>query len=117
MCNLQLNSTGEAVYVDDIPSPTNCLHGTFIYSTKPLARIKSIKLEPALQLEGVRGIISSKDIPIGGENVGSKTTFGGLEPLFADEIAGCVGDHLAFVVSVGLPHFCQAIYEFLFHLF
>ncbi|PPD95426.1 hypothetical protein GOBAR_DD07506 [Gossypium barbadense] len=31
-------SKSEAVYEDDIPSPRNCLHGAFIYSTEPLAR-------------------------------------------------------------------------------
>jgi abscisic-aldehyde oxidase len=90
--------TGEAVFVDDIPSPPNCLHGAYIYSEKPLARVRSIKLSSELRLDGVTDIISSKDIPNGGENIGAKTIFG-IEPLFAEEIAGCVGDRLAFVVS------------------
>lgn len=89
---------GEAVFVDDIPSPTNCLHGAYIFSAQPLARIGSVELRPELQLNGVRDIISSKDIPDGGENLGAKTSFGS-EPLFADEVARCVGDRLAFVVS------------------
>lgn len=89
---------GEAVFVDDIPSPTNCLHGAYIYSSKPLARIKSIKLKPELQLDGVRNIISSKDIPNGGNNFGARTRFG-TEPLFAEEIARCAGERLALVVS------------------
>ncbi|TKY57049.1 Abscisic-aldehyde oxidase [Spatholobus suberectus] len=93
-----LQASGEAVFVDDIPSPSNCLHGAYIYSAKPLARVKSIKLTPELQLDGVRDIISSKDIPNGGENIGSKTIFG-IEPLFAEEIARCVGERLAFVVA------------------
>ncbi|KAJ1432167.1 Molybdopterin dehydrogenase, FAD-binding [Sesbania bispinosa] len=93
-----LQASGEAVFVDDIPSPTNCLHGTYIYSTKPLARIKSIKLRPELQLDGVRDIISSKDIPNGGENIGAKSRLG-TEPLFAEEIARCVGERVAFVVA------------------
>ncbi|KAB2606367.1 abscisic-aldehyde oxidase [Pyrus ussuriensis x Pyrus communis] len=41
-----IQASGEAVYVDDIPSPKYCLHGAFIYSTKPLARVKGIKFEP-----------------------------------------------------------------------
>jgi abscisic-aldehyde oxidase len=94
----KISHTGEAVYVDDIPSPTNCLHGTYIYSSKPLARITSIKLRQELELDGVRDIISSKDIPNGGENLGGKSAFGS-EPLFAEEIARCVGERLAFVVS------------------
>lgn len=85
------------MFVDDIPSPKNCLHGAYIYSSKPLARVKSIKLSPELELDGVRDIISSKDIPNGGENIGSKTIFG-IEPLFAEEITRCVGERLAFVV-------------------
>ncbi|KAL2316963.1 hypothetical protein Fmac_030839 [Flemingia macrophylla] len=93
-----LQASGEAVFVDDIPSPPNCLHGAYIYSTKPLANVRSIKLTPELKLDGVRDIISSKDIPKGGENVGSKTIFG-VEPLFAEETARCVGDRLAFVVA------------------
>ncbi|WJX64393.1 aryl-alcohol oxidase 3 [Trifolium repens] len=93
-----IQASGEAVYVDDIPSPTNCLHGTYIYSSKPLARITSIKLRQELELEGVRDIISSKDIPNGGENLGGKSAFGS-EPLFAEEIARCVGERLAFVVA------------------
>ncbi|XP_028790413.1 abscisic-aldehyde oxidase-like, partial [Neltuma alba] len=90
-----LQASGEAVYVDDIPSPTNCLHGAYIYSTKPLARVKSIELK---KLDGVRAIISSKDIPSGGENVGSISAFG-IDPLFADEVARCIGDRIAFVVA------------------
>jgi len=86
------------VFVDDIPSPLNCLHGAYIYSSKPLARVRNIKLTPELQLDGVRDVISSKDIPNGGENIGSKTIFG-IEPLFAEEKARCVGERLAFVVS------------------
>jgi len=84
--------------VDDIPSPLNCLHGAYIYSSNPLARVRNIKLTPELQLDGVRDVISSKDIPNGGENIGSKTIFG-IEPLFAEEKARCVGERLAFVVS------------------
>lgn len=89
---------GEAVFVDDIPSPPNCLHGAYVYSEKPLARITSIKLRQELELDGVRDILSSKDIPSGGENLGAKIFFG-AETLFAEEIARCVGDRLAFVVS------------------
>ncbi|MCI19705.1 abscisic-aldehyde oxidase-like, partial [Trifolium medium] len=70
----------------------------YIYSAKPLARITSIKLRQELELDGVRDILSSKDIPNGGENLGAKSRFGS-EPLFAEEIARCVGERLAFVVS------------------
>ncbi|KAF3681277.1 hypothetical protein FXO38_01843 [Capsicum annuum] len=67
---------GEAVYVDDIPSPPNCLHGAFIYSTKPLAGVKGIQLESNRLSDGVNAIITFTDIPSGGANVGGITTFG-----------------------------------------
>ncbi|XP_058784854.1 indole-3-acetaldehyde oxidase-like [Vicia villosa] len=76
------SNIGEAVFVDDIPSPPNL----------------SIKLRQELELDGVKGIISSKDIPNGGVNLGAKIIFGS-EPLFSEEIAQCVGDRLAFVVA------------------
>ena len=89
---------GEAVFVDDIPSPYNCLYGAFIYSTEPLARVKSIKFKTEEKPEGVFDVISFRDIPEAGENVGSKTIFG-TEPLFGDEITQCAGQRLAFVVT------------------
>ncbi|XP_058726968.1 indole-3-acetaldehyde oxidase-like [Vicia villosa] len=57
-----------------------------------------MKLRQELELDGVKGIISSKDILNGGVNLGAKIIFGS-EPLFAEEIAQCVGDCLAFVVA------------------
>ncbi|GKV49923.1 hypothetical protein SLEP1_g56645 [Rubroshorea leprosula] len=90
------NFVGEAVFVDDIPSPRNCLHGAFIYSRKPLARVNGIKFKPGSLPDGVTALISFKDIP--GENVGSMTIFG-TEPLFADELTQCAGQRIAFVVA------------------
>ncbi|KAJ7960368.1 putative Aldehyde oxidase [Quillaja saponaria] len=98
-----IQASGEAVYVDDIPSPTNCLHGTFIYSTKPLARVKKISFKQKSQAYDVTAVLSSKDIPKGGENIGSKTIFG-TEPLFADGITRCAGERLAFVIADTQKH-------------
>ncbi|KAM1757759.1 hypothetical protein ACFX11_006971 [Malus domestica] len=97
-----IQASGEAVYVDDIPSPKNCLHGAFIYSTKPLARVKEIKFEPKPQ-PGVTALISFKDIPKSGENIGSKT-FLGTEPLFANDFTEWAGQRLAFVVADTQKH-------------
>ncbi|KAL3518742.1 hypothetical protein ACH5RR_021331 [Cinchona calisaya] len=93
-----IQASGEAVYVDDIPSPPNCLHGAFIYSTKPLAHVKGVDIKSCTQLNGVAAVISYKDIPVGGENVGSKTMFG-LEPLFANDLTRCAGERIALVVA------------------
>lgn len=83
--------------MNDIPSPAYCLHGAFIYSTKPLAWVRGIKFQPKPYPNGVVAVITSKDIPKGGENTGSKTIFG-TEPLFAEELTECAGQRLALVV-------------------
>ncbi|KAK4380360.1 hypothetical protein RND71_002222 [Anisodus tanguticus] len=93
-----MQASGEAVYVDDIPSPPNCLYGAFIYSTRPLAGVKGIDFGSNSLPDGVIAIITFKDIPSGGANVGSKTIFG-PEPLFADDLARYAGDRIAFVVA------------------
>lgn len=80
--------------MDDIPSPKNCIHGAFIYSTDPWARLKAIKFKSGSSPDGVITVISSKDIP--GVNVGSKML--GTEPLFADELTEGAGQRIAFVV-------------------
>ncbi|XVF47063.1 hypothetical protein PTKIN_Ptkin03bG0078900 [Pterospermum kingtungense] len=96
-----LQASGEAVYVDDIPSPKNCLHGAFIYSTEPLARVKGIKFKHGSSPIGVTAIMTVKDIP--GENRGIKSVYC-EEPLYADEIAQCAGDRIAFVVADTQKH-------------
>ncbi|KAM6595876.1 indole-3-acetaldehyde oxidase-like [Cannabis sativa] len=98
-----LQASGEAVYVDDIPSPPNCLYGAFIYTTEPFARVKNIAFKPDQQPRGVVDVISVKDIPEGGENIGSKTMFG-TEPLFADDLTECAGQRLAFLVADTQKH-------------
>ncbi|KAH8497895.1 hypothetical protein Peur_073163 [Populus x canadensis] len=98
-----LQASGEAVFVDDIPSPTNCLHGAFIYSMKPYARVKHIKFKSKLLPDGVSGLISVRDIPKGGENRGCTTMFG-TESLFADELTQYAGERLAFVVADTQKH-------------
>ncbi|KAK1434885.1 hypothetical protein QVD17_00639 [Tagetes erecta] len=90
-----IQASGEAVFVDDIPSPLNCLHGAFIYSTKPLARVKGVKLKSE---KDVNSVITFQDIPKGGDNIGAKTLFG-PEPLFADELTQCAGQLIAFTVA------------------
>ncbi|XVF47064.1 hypothetical protein PTKIN_Ptkin03bG0079000 [Pterospermum kingtungense] len=96
-----IQASGEAVYVDDIPSPKNCLHGAFIYSTEPLARVKGIKFKHGSSPIGVTAIMTVKDIP--GENRGIKSVYC-EEPLYADEIAQCAGDRIAFVVADSQKH-------------
>lgn len=88
---------GEAIYVDDIPSPKDCLFGAFVYSTTPLARIKGITFNSTLASQKVIAYISINDIPKEGKNVGGSTMFG-TEPLFADSLTVCAGQPLGVVV-------------------
>ncbi|KFK42798.1 hypothetical protein AALP_AA1G040200 [Arabis alpina] len=99
----ELQASGEAVYVDDIPSLPNCLHGAFIYSTKPLARIKSVGFKGNVAPTGVLAVITYKDIPQVGQNIGYISIFGtGL--LFADEVTICAGQIIALVVADTQKH-------------
>ncbi|CAL5076012.1 unnamed protein product [Urochloa decumbens] len=95
---VELQASGEAVYVDDIPAPKNCLYGEFIYSTQPLAYVKSIKFKSSLASEKIIDFVSAKDIPSGGENIGSTFTFGD-EPLFGDPVAEYAGQALGVVIA------------------
>nr|CAB3456314.1 unnamed protein product [Digitaria exilis] len=96
--DVELQASGEAVYVDDIPAPKNCLYGEFIYSTQALAYVKCIKFRSSLASERIIDVVSAKDIPIGGENIGSTFTFGD-EPLFGDPIAEYAGQALGVVIA------------------
>ncbi|CAK9314080.1 unnamed protein product [Citrullus colocynthis] len=98
-----IQASGEASYVDDIPSPTNCLYGAFIYSTKPLAQVKGFTFPSKSQPERVIAVISTGDIPVGGHNIGARTMFGD-EILFADKLTECAGQPLAFVVADTQKH-------------
>lgn len=53
--------TGEAVYVDDLPSPEGCLFGAFVLPPVPRARIKGVDFAPALRLDGVRDYFDYRD--------------------------------------------------------
>jgi indole-3-acetaldehyde oxidase len=87
------------VYVDDILAPKDCLYGAFIYSTHPHAHVKSINFKSSLASQKVITVITAKDIPSGGENVGSTfLTVLGDEPLFADPIAEFAGQNIGVVV-------------------
>ncbi|CAE6113271.1 unnamed protein product [Arabidopsis arenosa] len=98
-----LQASGEAVYVDDIPAPENCVYGAFIYSTMPLARIKGIRFRQNRVPEGVLGIITYRDIPKDGKNIGTNGFFTS-DLLFAEEITHCAGQIIAFLVADSQKH-------------
>ncbi|RLM86703.1 putative aldehyde oxidase-like protein [Panicum miliaceum] len=95
---VELQASGEAVYVDDIPAPKNCLHGEFIYSTQPLAFVKNITFKSSLSSQKIIAVVSAKDIPKEGQNIGSMSMFGD-EPLFGDPITEFAGQALGVVIA------------------
>ncbi|KAJ0982588.1 hypothetical protein J5N97_010843 [Dioscorea zingiberensis] len=94
----EVQASGEAVFVDDLPSPKDCLYGSFIYSTQPMAEIKGIEFKTTLASQKIFAVISHKDIPRGGKNIGSTTMFGD-EPLLANDIAEYAGQPLGIVIA------------------
>ncbi|KAI5083880.1 hypothetical protein GOP47_0000049 [Adiantum capillus-veneris] len=99
----KIQASGEAVYVDDIPSPDQCLFAAFVLSTKAAAKIKHIDTKEALASPGAVAFISADDIPEGGSNVGGALFFA-VEKLFADNFAEYVGHPLGIMVADSPEH-------------
>ena len=57
-----LKATGQAIYIDDTSLP-GMLYGKFLGSPHAHARIKSIYVEKAEALPGVRAVVTGKDFP------------------------------------------------------
>ena len=86
---------GESIYVNDIPPREDTLIGVVFASPLAHGRIKSIDFSEALQVDGVEGIISAKDIK--GEN-----QIGGIiqdEELVADKTVDYIGMPIALVCA------------------
>ncbi|CAG8545594.1 29996_t:CDS:10, partial [Gigaspora margarita] len=56
-------TTGQAVYIDDIPRIEGELCGAFVTSQKAHAKILNIDPTQALNIPGVKGFFSAKDVP------------------------------------------------------
>lgn len=54
--------TGQGKYIDDIGTPANTAHIAILRSTYPHAKILSIDTSEAMNLRGVKGIVTGKDI-------------------------------------------------------
>ena len=62
-------ATGEAVYVDDMPSYKDELHATVVVSSRPHAVIVDIDISEAAKVEGFVDFVCVNDIPEGGRNL------------------------------------------------
>ena len=92
-------TTGEAIYVDDIPLFENELYAAVIYSSQPHARILKIDYSDAIQ-DGIH-FIDHTDVP--GENLIGAVMHD--EELFATETVHCHGQLIALCVG---PTFAAA---------
>ena len=89
------HTTGQAVYIDDMPEPPGTLHGALVLS--PLAHGRLKKLEVA-KGPGVVAVLGPQDIP--GQN--DVAAVGKDEPLFAFDRVSYAGQPLAMVVATSL---------------
>ncbi|XP_024376895.1 probable aldehyde oxidase 3 [Physcomitrium patens] len=98
----QNQASGDAVYVDDIPSPPHCLHAAFVLSSEPYAAF-DVDTAAARDSTGVVTFISVDDIP--GENIGIINPYNGAkEILFAGGIVFYVGQPLGVMVADTYEH-------------
>jgi xanthine dehydrogenase/oxidase len=79
--------TGEAVYIDDMPRLQGELNGSLVVGQRPHAKLKKVNASKALQVPGVIGFFSHKDIP--GEKIIGDIVHD--EEVFASETVETVG--------------------------
>lgn len=92
--------TGEAAYVDDIPLPANTLYAAIVMSARPHAKLLSVDASAAVEAEGVEGFFSAKDVP-GDNRIGAVVHD---EDLFADGVVTAVGQAIGIVVADTQAH-------------
>ncbi|XP_077994202.1 xanthine dehydrogenase/oxidase-like [Glandiceps talaboti] len=88
-------STGEALFIDDIPPRQDELFLTLVTSTRAHAKIKSIDASSALAMEGVVCFVGADDVPV--DN--SMGNFDKDEEIFAKTQVTCVGQVIGGVVA------------------
>jgi xanthine dehydrogenase large subunit len=91
------HTSGEALYVDDLPEPPGMLVGHVLLSPHAHARILSKDASRARQVPGVHAILFAEDIP--GENQIAPVPVIHDEPLLAEGEVHCVGQLVALVVA------------------
>eukprot|EP00873_Tetraselmis_striata_P035166 jgi/Tetstr1/455430/TSEL_042261.t1 len=89
-----LQVSGEAKYTDDVQLPADALHGALLFSKKPHAKLLKVDASKALELEGVAGFFSAKDVPYQAWGPVVKD-----EVVFADRVVTAVGMPIGIVVA------------------
>ena len=87
--------SGKSIYIDDIPVNNQLLHGHVLYSPHAHARIKSIDITEAKDLNGIHAILRAQDIP--GQNQMGPVIHD--EPCLADQTVNCVGQAILLIAA------------------
>jgi xanthine dehydrogenase large subunit len=89
------HSTGQAIYIDDMPEQENLLHGAPFLSKNACGRIKNINYDKLKKLPFFTKVITAKDIP--GENEIGPIKNG--EPVLADDYISYLGQPIGIVLA------------------
>ena len=89
------HSTGQALYIDDMPEQQNLLHGAPVLSKFPCGKIKNINSDKLKNLPFFTKVVTAKDIP--GDNEIGPIKSG--EPVLADESVSYIGQPVAIVLA------------------
>ncbi|WP_321322875.1 xanthine dehydrogenase molybdopterin binding subunit [Thiomicrorhabdus sp.] len=87
--------TGEALYIDDLPEPSDLLHVYIAQSTQAHAKIINLDVSPVEFFPGVHKVITAKDVT--GKNDFAPVIDG--DPIFADGLVEYVGQSLFAVAA------------------
>lgn len=87
--------SGEAIYVDDIPMPANCLDVHIAMSQRAHAKVTHMDVSAVRSAPGVVAVLTAADIP--GTNDVSPVF--GDDPMFADGLVQCAGQSLFAVAA------------------
>lgn len=91
----KLHVTGEAIYIDDILTSSELLHGFAFTSPHAHARVLSWNLEKAKKLDGVQAVLCATDIP-GPNQMGAIIKD---EPVLANELVEFVGQAMFLIAA------------------
>lgn len=89
------HSTGQALYIDDMPEQENLLHGAPVLSKFPCGKIKNINSDKLKNLPFFTKVVTAKDIP--GDNEIGPIKSG--EPVLADKSVSYIGQPVAIVLA------------------
>ena len=76
----KLHVTGRAIYVDDIPVPSNCLHLLLGLSRIANGKITKMEFDEVKKMPGIIDVITAKDIP----GINDASPIFGDDPIFAE---------------------------------